>query len=93
MCAHPTQVHTAEHIVEKMKLPHELIRDVSGQVAFEEEQTRLVPLGAHVPNGDIREASARLVNGHEANYADQKIVAQRHQVRINCSTIQSNAIT
>ncbi len=40
--AHPPffKVHTAEHIVERLELPSDLIRDVSGQVAFEEEAPR-----------------------------------------------------
>jgi hypothetical protein len=39
-----TQVHTAEHIVERLELPSDLIRDVSGQVAFEEEAQRVQPV-------------------------------------------------
>ena len=46
-----------------MKLPHELIRDVSGQVAVEEEQTRRVPLGAHVPTGDYVVEALLMVDG------------------------------
>jgi len=35
------KVHTADHIVERLDLPSDLIRDASGQVAFEEEAPRV----------------------------------------------------
>ncbi len=59
-------------------LPRELIRDVSGQVAFEEEMSRLKPL--RVSDQDISDASVKLVSNHASAFADQRIVAQRHQV-------------
>ena len=40
------KVNTAEHISERLELPQELIRDVSGQVAFEEESSRVKPVEA-----------------------------------------------
>ena len=77
------KVHTAEHIVEHLDLPQELVRDVSGQVAFEEESPRVKPVEAF---GDaekgIKEASTRLVTDHLNSFADQKVLRQRHQVRI-----------
>ena len=38
------QVHTADHIVERLDLPSDLIRDAAGQVAFEEEAARVKPV-------------------------------------------------
>jgi len=35
------QVHTDDHIVERLGLPTDLIRDAAGQVAFEGEETKL----------------------------------------------------
>ncbi len=75
------QVHTAEHITEKLDLPHELIRDVSGQVVFEEEKPLVEPL-QRVPDQGIKDASIKLVAQHHNSLADQRIVAQRHQIRI-----------
>ncbi len=72
------KVHTAEHIVERFGLPRELVRDVSGQVAFEEEMSRIKPL--RVSDQDISDASVKLVTNHSNAFADQRIVAQRHQV-------------
>ena len=74
-------MHTAEHIVEKLKLPTELIRDVSGQVAFEEESQKIESL-RNISDEAIKTASSMLVNKHENTFADQRIVRQRHQVRI-----------
>lgn len=76
------KVHTAEHIVEKLDLPHDLIRDVSGQVAFEEESPKIRPLSATIPNKDIQQASNNLVSSHGNDYSDHRIVRQRHQVRV-----------
>ncbi len=75
------RVNTAEHIVEKLDMPEDLIREVSGQVAFEEENDKVFPVDAF--NDEvIKMASSQLVTGHAANYLDQKILRQRHQVRI-----------
>jgi len=55
--------------------------DVSGQVAFEEEQPKVFPVDAF--NDDvIKMASSQLVASHAANFLDQRILRQRHQVRI-----------
>ena len=75
------RVNTAEHIVEKLDMPEDLIREVSGQVAFEEEADKVFPVDAF--NDEvIKMASSQLGTGHAANYLDQKILRQRHQVRI-----------
>ena len=75
------KVHTAEHIVEKLNLPTELIRDVSGQVAYEEEAPSILPLTV-VSDAAIKDASSSLVNKHVNTFSDQRIVRQRHQVRV-----------
>ena len=71
------KVHTAEHIVEHLDLPQELVRDVSGQVAFEEESPRVKPVEAF---GDaekgIKEASTKLVTDHLNSFANQKVLGQ-----------------
>lgn len=75
------RVVTAEHIVEKLNMPEDLIRDVSGQVAFEEDGERVAPVDAF--NDEIiKMASSQLVTNHAANYLDNRILRQRHQVRI-----------
>lgn len=38
------EVHTADHIVERLGLPTDLVRDAAGQVAFEEEDARVKPV-------------------------------------------------
>lgn len=76
------KVNTAEHIIERLDLPTELIRDVSGQVAFEEEAPRVKPVEAFTENQDIKEASASLVFNQLNAFSDHKVIRQRHQVRI-----------
>ena len=75
------RVVTAEHIVEKLNVPEDLIRDVSGQVAFEEESEKVMPI--HAFNDDtIKMASLQIVRKHETEFTDSRILRQRHQVRI-----------
>ena len=69
------------NIEEKLKLPTELIRDVSGQVAFEEELPKIESI-KNISDAAVRTASSMLVNQHANNFSDQKIVRQRHQVRV-----------
>ena len=69
------KVHTSEHIVRKGGLPEELVKEVSGQVAFEEEGPRIYPL-SQFPDNTINLASAQLVNNHKNAFLDEKIIAQ-----------------
>ncbi|XP_042206969.1 protein SSUH2 homolog [Homarus americanus] len=75
------KVNTSEHIVRKGGLPEALVKEVSGQVAFEEEGTRIFPL-TQFPDNTINLASAQLVNNHKNAFHDERTYAQRHQVRI-----------
>lgn len=75
------KVHTAEHIVERLELPHDLIREVSGQVAFEQESAHIKPVTAFNEQA-IKDASSKLVFSHSTSFPDLKILRQRHQVRI-----------
>jgi hypothetical protein len=75
VCVILRKVNTAEHIVRKGGLPEELVKEVSGQVAFEEEGPRIVPL-TQFPDSTINMASAQLVNNHKNAFYDEKIIAQ-----------------
>lgn len=75
------KVITAEHIVEKLNIPEDLIRDVSGQVAFEEEDEEVFPVNAF-NNEVIKMASSQIVNKHAQEFYEFKNLRQRHQVRI-----------
>ncbi len=79
-CVVHTYANHASKLTSRFGLPRELIRDVSGQVAFEEEMAKLKPL--RVSDQDISDASVKLVTNHTSAFADQRIVAQRHQVSI-----------
>ncbi|XP_052285249.1 protein SSUH2 homolog [Dreissena polymorpha] len=73
--------HIEDHIVERTMLPDHLIRTVSGQVAFSETQPRVWPVN-HFPDGEINNASNRLVAQHASAFPSERILMQRHQVRI-----------
>lgn len=75
------KANTSEHIVEKSSLPADLIRQVSGQVVYEEEGARIAPL-LHFPDPTISLASAQLLLNHNRQWPDKKILAQRQQVRM-----------
>ena len=69
------KANTSEHIVEKSSLPADLIRQVSGQVVYEEEGARIAPL-LHFPDPTISLASAQLLLNHNRQWPDKKILAQ-----------------
>jgi len=75
------KANTSEHIVEKSSLPADLIRQVSGQVVYEEEGARIAPL-LHFPDPTISLASAQLLLNHNRQWPDKKMLAQRQQVRM-----------
>ena len=69
------KANTSEHIVEKSSLPADLIRQVSGQVVYEEEGARIAPL-LHFPDPTISLASAQLLLNHNRQWPDKKMLAQ-----------------
>jgi len=72
---------TSEHISTKLNIPENLIRNVSGQVAFEEEFPKVEPVTAFKEE-TIKMASAQLVSSHSTKFPEEKILRQRHQVRV-----------
>lgn len=74
-------VHMDDHIVERTALPDNLIRSVSGQTAFEEESP-MVWAVSHFPDQAINQASRQLVDRHRQAYPQERILLQRHRVRI-----------
>ncbi|WAR26710.1 SSUH2-like protein [Mya arenaria] len=73
--------HLTDHIVERTALPDHLIRNVAGKVAFTETQQRVWPIN-HFPDAEINNASNRLVNQHATAFPSERLLIQRHQVRI-----------
>jgi hypothetical protein len=69
------KLNSSEHIVERLSLPEDLVKSVTGQVAFEEEAPQVVPIG-HFPDETINMASAQLVHTHAHTFSDQKLVRQ-----------------
>ena len=69
------KANTSEHIVAQSTLPEDLIRQVSGQVVYEEEGSRITPLH-HFADPTISLASTQLVLNHNRQWPDQRILAQ-----------------
>ncbi|XP_067120458.1 protein SSUH2 homolog [Centruroides vittatus] len=72
--------HVDDFIVEQTSLPDQLIRDVTGHVAFEEQQLRVWPINHFQPS--INDASNQLVQKHNQAFQMERILQQRHKVRI-----------
>ncbi|XP_026274194.1 protein SSUH2 homolog isoform X3 [Frankliniella occidentalis] len=75
------RVNVSEHIVDRMSVPEDLVRNVTGAVAFVEEGARVLPI-AHFPDETVNMASAQLLRDHEHDFSTQRILAQRHQVQV-----------
>ena len=75
------RVNTSEYLVGGFDIHEDFIRDVSGQVAFEEERPKVFPVDAF-KDEVIKMASAQLVASHASKFPDEKILRQRHQVRV-----------
>ncbi|CAG5122731.1 unnamed protein product, partial [Candidula unifasciata] len=73
--------HVEDHIVERTALPSALIRNVRGQTAFEETSTRVWPIN-HFPEQEINSASSSLVSKHASQFTCERILMQRHNLRI-----------
>ncbi|XP_046369543.2 protein SSUH2 homolog [Haliotis rufescens] len=73
--------HVNDHIVERTELPDHLIREVTGHQAFQETAPRVFPVN-HFPDQEINAASKRIVGSHAGAFPTERILMQRHQVRI-----------
>ncbi len=73
--------HLSDNIVERTSLPDELIRGVTGEIAFTEEQPRVWPIN-HFPDQTINQASKQLVQQHTSGFPLERIILQRHSVRV-----------
>lgn len=66
-------------------LPEDLIRQVSGQVVYEEEGERITPL-TRFADPTISLASTQLVLNHNRQWPDQRILAQVRSKAQTCGT-------
>lgn len=73
--------HSEDFIKEDTPLPDELVKDVSGLIAFQETNMMVWPLN-HFPQADINEASKNLIQKHASNFPTERILQQRHSLRI-----------
>uniref|UniRef100_T1JCR8 CR-type domain-containing protein n=1 Tax=Strigamia maritima TaxID=126957 RepID=T1JCR8_STRMM len=78
----PRKNHIDDYIVERTSLPDDLVRTVSGQLAFEEDLPRVWPIN-HFPDQAVNIASTQLVQQHNTNYSMERIIRQtRHMTYI-----------
>eukprot|EP00058_Branchiostoma_floridae_P028176 XP_002613667.1 hypothetical protein BRAFLDRAFT_66534 [Branchiostoma floridae] len=73
--------HVEDYILNGTSLPDKKIRKVAGHEAFKEEHPRVWPIN-HFHEEEINTASRNLVQKHSTAFPDEKILMQRHQVRI-----------
>lgn len=73
--------HTDDYISEVSCMPKELIREVSGQNAFEEENPRVFPIVQGAEEG-VCKASSNLINKHGSSFNNERILKQRQTLRI-----------
>lgn len=75
------QCHTSDWFRDHSPLPDLLLSEASGQVAYEEEGERVLPVDSF-DDEVIKMASAQLVSSHASKFPEEKILRQRHQVRV-----------
>lgn len=73
--------HMDDFLSEQTSVPIELIRCVTGHVVFEEQYPRVWPVN-HFPEVLINQASSKLVSKHSQAFPTERILQQRHSVRI-----------
>lgn len=72
---------TDDHVVEHSFVPDDQIKFVSGQLVFEEQNSRIWPIN-HFPDMTVNMASVQLVQKHAAAFKSEKILMQRQRVRV-----------
>ncbi|KAF8764545.1 Protein SSUH2 like protein [Argiope bruennichi] len=73
--------HVDDYISETSSMPKELVKQVTGQVAYEEENPRVFPI-MHAPDVAVRNASNELVTKHGSAFTNERILKQRQCLRI-----------
>ncbi|KAG8181721.1 hypothetical protein JTE90_028260 [Oedothorax gibbosus] len=73
--------HADDFISETSRMPKELVLQVTGQVAYEEENPRVYAI-AHATEQSIRNASSDLVNKHGSAFMNERILKQRQCLRV-----------
>jgi hypothetical protein len=73
--------HTDDFILERTAMPDENIRKATGETAFQEELPWVYPIN-NCPEPSINRASADLVSKHRMQFVSERILLQRHHVRI-----------
>lgn len=69
------------HVSDESDMPNELVKGVSGDIGFKEENVRVFPI-THCPEPMINKASADLIAKHSIAFPNDKILFQRQTVKL-----------
>lgn len=72
--------HLSEYIVEHTGLPSDLIKNVQGDVIFEQSHSRVSPI-ADFLEAEVNVQSPRFVEEHATTWKSERILQQRHRIR------------
>lgn len=70
-----------DHVVERTALPDHLIKNVTGKIVFQAQHTQVAPL-VSFSEQEINTASQRLTQQHASQFVGQRILQQRHFVKM-----------
>uniref|UniRef100_T1J670 Ssu-2 homolog n=1 Tax=Strigamia maritima TaxID=126957 RepID=T1J670_STRMM len=73
--------HIDDHVSEKTDLPSKLVKRVSGHLILDDQQANVCPIN-HFPDITVNAASEQLLRHHAEKFKDERIILQRHQVRL-----------
>ncbi|GFX87755.1 protein SSUH2 homolog [Trichonephila clavipes] len=76
-----TWINHAENYISETSFPKELILNVQGQVAYQEENPRVFPIN-HVNDGALCHASNQYVQKHKTGFPNERILKQRQILRV-----------
>ncbi|XP_054710383.1 protein SSUH2 homolog [Uloborus diversus] len=73
--------HIDDYISETSSMPKELVREVTGKIAYEEENPRVWPL-MNAPDQAVVNASSEYINKHNSAFPNERILKQRQVIRL-----------
>ncbi|XP_014680634.1 PREDICTED: protein SSUH2 homolog [Priapulus caudatus] len=72
--------HVSEYVIERTEMPDHLIKNVEGQVILQQQFAAVSPLIGFL-DGEMVEASIKMINDDKASHANEYILQQRQTLR------------
>ncbi|XP_061186684.1 protein SSUH2 homolog [Saccostrea echinata] len=72
--------HVGEHIIERSDMPDHLVKEVGGEMVFEQVLDQVFPITSY-PIAEINNNSIRIVNQHKGAFPNERMLKQRQQLR------------